>query len=88
MIPSKTLDILGTNAIADHCVTRSAHDDYMVDGDDLNHIATLAYRLVHGPALDIEEYSGWAKVLHTILQATDIRFAADLCERPSEEGTP
>jgi hypothetical protein len=66
-VPHKTIGILGTDVVAEQCV-RPAREIFTVDGDDLNHLATLSYRLVHGPALDIEEYSGWALVLDDILE--------------------
>jgi hypothetical protein len=71
-IPSETVELIGYDKISE-VIAYKAHDAFVVDGDDLNHLAALARRLTIIIPLDGKEAEKWAaEVLRIVDAATPI----------------
>lgn len=65
-VPNRSQDIIGTAPLRDAIVFK-AHDEYRLDGDDLNKLACLALRLDHEIPLDTDEKQQWGDILRYLL---------------------
>jgi hypothetical protein len=73
MIPTKTIDAVGADRIAQHAIRFKAHEDYVLDGIDLNDLAALVLRLEH-PITDADELRDWLNRISLMLHGASWRI--------------
>jgi hypothetical protein len=66
MIPAKTIEIIGVGQ-AVRAIRFKAHDDYVLDGVDLNDLSALSARMGIGPAIGGDEMRDWQNRLALML---------------------
>jgi hypothetical protein len=71
-VPTKTIDIVGLAKVAS-LIVHKAHDDYVVQGGDLNDLRVLAQRLETG-ITDANELRDWQNRINLLVsEAVEVK---------------
>lgn len=74
-VPARSLDLINPVDLRE-AIRRKAHDLYQIDGDDMNKLSCLAFRLEKPVPFDEDERRGWFVIINYLIMDAERRGQA------------